>query len=127
MRLLLDTQTFLWFISDSPRLSRHGKVALEDDNELLLSVASLWEIAIKVSLGKLVIALPYDAFIMQQLTLNTIQLLPIQVAHLAMVSTLAFHHRDPFDRLLIAQSLVEHLPIVSSDSSFDAYHVQRLW
>jgi PIN domain nuclease of toxin-antitoxin system len=127
MRLLLDTQAFLWFISDSPQLSRHGRVSLEDDNELLLSVASLWEIAIKVSLSKLVIALPYDAFIMQQLTLNTIQLLPIQVAHLSMVSTLAFHHRDPFDRLLIAQSMVEHLPIVSSDSSFDAYQVQRLW
>jgi PIN domain nuclease of toxin-antitoxin system len=127
MRLLLDTQAFLWFISDSPRLSRHGKVALEYDNELLLSVASLWEIAIKVSLGKLVIALPYDAFITQQLTLNTIQLLPIQVAHLAMVSTLPLHHRDPFDRLLIAQSLVEHLPIVSSDSLFDAYQIQRLW
>jgi len=83
--------------------------------------------AIKVSLGKLGAALPYEVFVTQQLTLNSIQILSIQVAHLAVVSTLAFHHRDPFDRLLIAQSMVEHLPIVSSDSTFDAYPVQRLW
>jgi PIN domain nuclease of toxin-antitoxin system len=127
MRLLLDTHTFLWFIDDSPRLSLKGKMLLEDDNELLLSVGSLWEMAIKASLGKLTVLMPYDAFIPQQLTLNDIEVLPITVEHLAVVSVLTFHHRDPFDRLLVAQSIVEQIPVVSVDPVFDTYSVQRLW
>ena len=127
MKLLLDTHTFLWFLDDSPQLSQKGKALLEADNELLLSIASLWEIAIKLRLGKLTVAVPIEVLMTQQLTQNDIALLPITVAPLMIVSTLPLHHRDPFDRLLIAQAMVEQMPIVSADPTFDAYPVQRLW
>ena len=127
MKLLLDTHTFLWFINDSPQLSADAKDLLESDVDLALSVASLWEIAIKASLGKLVLPDTYDTFIPQQLTLNEIEILPISVAHLALVATLPFHHRDPFDRLLIAQAMVEQVSIVSIDIVFDSYTVNRIW
>ena len=127
MKLLLDTHTFLWFIDDRPQLSQKGKALLEADNELRLSIASLWEIAIKLRLGKLTVAVPIEVLMTQQLTQNDIELLPITVAPLIIVSTLPLHHRDPFDRLLIAQAMVEQMPIVSADPAFDAYPVQRLW
>jgi PIN domain nuclease of toxin-antitoxin system len=127
MRLLLDTHTFLWFIDDNPRLSARAKALLESDADLLLSVMSLWEISIKVSISKLTLAQPYDIFMPQQLTANVIEILPISLAHLGVVATLPFHHRDPFDRLLVAQAMIEQLPIVSIDSAFDAYSVKRLW
>jgi len=127
MKLLLDTHTFLWFIDDSPQLSQKWKALLEADNELLLSIASLWEIAIKLRLSKLTVAMPVEVLMTQQLTQNDIALLPITVAPLMIVSTLPLHHRDPFDRLLIAQAMVEQMPIVSADPAFDAYPVQRLW
>ena len=127
MKLLLDTHTFLWFIDDNPRLSARAKGLLESDADLLLSVASLWEISIKVSIGKLTLAQPYDIFIPQQLTNNAVEILPISLAHLDVVSSLPFHHRDPFDRLIIAQAMIEQLPIVSIDAAFDAYSVKRLW
>ncbi len=127
MKLLLDTHTFLWFIDDNQRLSARAKALLESDADLLLSVASLWELAIKVSIGKLTLAQPYDIFVPQQLRESAVDVLPISPAHLGTVSTLPFHHRDPFDRLLIAQAMIEQLPIVSMDAAFDAYSVQRLW
>lgn len=127
MKLLLDTHAFLWFIEDNPRLSIEAKALLESDAELLISTASLWEIAIKTSIGKLTLAQPFDIFIPQQLELNAIIILPIELAHLAVVSTLPFHHRDPFDRLLIAQAMNERLPVVSADAAFDDYAIQRLW
>jgi len=127
MKLLLDTHTFLRFIDDSPQLSQKGKALLEADNALLLSIASLWEIAIKLSLGKLTVKMSTEVLMTQQLTRNDIDVLPITVAHLLVVSTLPLHHRDPFDRLLIAQAIVEQTPIVSADPAFDAYPVQRLW
>ena len=102
MKLLVDTHAFLWFIDDSPALSVHGKTLLEAENELFLSVASLWEIAIKLRLGKLSIAIPTESLMTEQLTANNIELLPISVPHLIEVSTLALHHRDPFDRLIVA-------------------------
>src|SRR5437762_448715 len=115
MRLLLDTHTFLWFIDDHPRLSSNAKSLLESDNDLLLSTASLWEIAIKFSLGKLALPQPFEPFVRQQLSSNAIDILEIDTAHLGIVSTLPFHHRDPFDRLLVAQAMAEQLPIVSTD------------
>ncbi len=127
MRFLLDTHTFLWFIGDNPRLSARAKGLLESDADLLLSVVSLWEISIKVSTGKLTLAQPYDIFIPQQITANAIEILPVSLAHLSVVATLPFHHRDPFDRLLIAQAMIEQLPIISMDTAFDAYSVKRLW
>jgi PIN domain nuclease of toxin-antitoxin system len=127
MRLLLDTHAFLWFIDDNPRLSARAKTLLESDADILLSAASLWEMAIKVSLGRLTLAQPFDSFLPEQLTKNAVEILPITVAHLGAVAALPFHHRDPFDRLLIAQASVERAPVVSADAAFDAYAVQRIW
>jgi PIN domain nuclease of toxin-antitoxin system len=127
MKLLLDTHTFLWFIGDDPQLSPTAGALLEADHDVLLSVASLWEIAIKVSIGKLTLAEPYATFIPQQLARNDIELLPLRLPHLSTVASLPFHHRDPFDRMLIAQAMVEGVPIVSSDGAFDAYGIERVW
>jgi len=127
MRLLLDTHSFLWFIDDNPRLSSNAKSLLESDNDLLLSTTSLWEIAIKLSIGKLAFPQPFEPFVRQQLSSNAIDILEIETVHLGIVSTLPFHHRDPFDRLLVAQAMAEQLPIVSTDVHLDAYSIERLW
>jgi len=125
MKLLLDTHAFLWFIMGSSNLSETARALIEDPaNENLLSVASLWEMAIKVSLGKLTLASSFDDLIPRQLGLNGIELLNIKVDHTSVVATLPFHHRDPFDRLLIAQAIVEKVPMVSIDAAFDAYPIQ---
>ncbi len=128
MKLLLDTHSFLWFIMGSPKLGEKARALIEDaGNEKLLSVGSLWEIAIKISLGKLKIAEPFDVLIPRQIETNGIQVLEIDIPHLAALLTLPFHHRDPFDRLLAAQCSAEKLPIVSIDPLFDAYAIQRFW
>jgi PIN domain nuclease of toxin-antitoxin system len=128
MRLLLDTHSFLWFISGSTNLSPTARTLIEDaSNQPLLSAASLWEMAIKLSLGKLSLAQPFEVLIPQQMRLNGIKLLGIEIEHTAAVSKLPFHHRDPFDRLLIAQAMVEQMPIVSADTAFDTYPIKRLW
>lgn len=128
MRFLLDTHTFIWFVTDSPQLSTTAKLLIEDEyNEKWLSVASVWEMAIKSSLGKLSFNLPLLTFVEQQIQENSIDLLSIQMPHLAIVATLPLHHRDPFDRLLIAQAITEGIPIISADVAFDAYSIRRLW
>ena len=128
MRLLLDTHAFLWFIMGSANLSVNARALIENPaNERLLSVASLWEIAIKTSLGKLALSSPFGDLIPEQLSLNGIDLLQIKVDYLSTLTALPFHHRDPFDRLIIAQSLVEKIPVVSIDGAFDTYGVTRLW
>lgn len=122
MKLLLDTHIFLWFIMGSPHLSAEARALIEEGrNRKFISVASLWEIAIKSSIGKLTLSSSFEQLIPQQLSLNGFELLPLEIAHLAKVATLPFHHRDPFDRLLIAQAITEEMPLVSSDSAFDAY------
>jgi PIN domain nuclease of toxin-antitoxin system len=128
VNLLLDTHSFIWFVEDNPSLSPHARVLIEEStNDVFLSIASVWEMAIKVSLDKLHLSQPFDLFIPNQLLLNDITLLDITVSHTLRVATLPFHHRDPFDRLLIAQSLVEGMPFISIDSVFDTYGVNRLW
>jgi PIN domain nuclease of toxin-antitoxin system len=128
VKLLLDTHSFIWFVEGNPALSSPARTQIEEPtNEVFLSMASVWEMAIKVSLGKLHLSQPFDLFISTQLLLNDITLLDIAVSHTLLVATLPFHHRDPFDRLLIAQSLVEGWPVISTDSIFDAYGVNRLW
>lgn len=128
MKLLLDTHTFLWFIMGSLNLSANARTLIEDGtNEKFFSVASLWEMAIKLSIGQLTLAAPFDVLIPQQLSLNGVELLNIKTDHVAVVATLPFHHRDPFDRLLIAQAMVEKMAIVSIDTAFDAYPITRLW
>ena len=125
MRILIDTHIFPWFINNDLQLSLTAKILLESDVELLLSVVSLWEIAIKVSTGKMTLPKPFKIFIPEQLQQNEITVLPIETNHLTYVTTLPFHHRDPFDRLLITQSIVEGIPIVSVDSAFDPYKIDR--
>jgi PIN domain nuclease of toxin-antitoxin system len=128
VRALLDTHSFLWFVTADKKLSStaEGLISL-GENELLLSVASVWEIAIKVKAGRLPIPEPLHTFIPEQLGRNRIGLLPIELAHVLEVARLPLHHRDPFDRLLICQSIVESLPILSADSAFDDYPVHRIW
>ncbi len=128
MKLLLDTHSFLWFISGDPRLSLTARTLIEDTrNEAFLSVASLWEIAIKISLGRLQLTQPLEVLIPQQLSLNQIGLLGITISHVAQVAALPFHHRDPFDRLLVAQALVDRMALVSQDPALDAYGLTRFW
>lgn len=128
MRCLLDTHTFLWFVGGDTRLSQAARAAIEDPaNTGLLSVASAWEMAIKVSLGKLSLTMPVERFIVEHGEGNGIELLGITLAHVGAVETLPFHHRDPFDRLLIAQARVEGLTVIGADTTFDAYGVKRVW
>jgi PIN domain nuclease of toxin-antitoxin system len=128
MKLILDTHSFIYFIEGNPRLSARARALIEDiNNDKFISKASLWEMAIKVSIGKLTLADRFDKLIPQQIALNGFELLNIEMEHVCVVSDLPFHHRDPFDRLLIAQSMSEQFPIVGNDSKFDDYQVQRLW
>lgn len=128
MKLLLDTHTFIWFVTDDPKLSSIAKRLIEDEhNEKSFSIASIWEMAIKHSIGKLNFDLPLCRFLEQQMSLNSMTSLNIELKHLDVIATLPLHHRDPFDRLLIAQAMVEGLPIVGVDAAFDAYEIQRLW
>lgn len=122
MNILLDTHTFLWFVDDNPRLSQSARVLIEsEDSQPFLSVASLWEIAIKISLGKLTLKQPYETFIPQQLALNGIGVLNISLEHTAAIATLPFHHRDPFDRLIAVQAKIDEMVLLSADPIFDAY------
>ena len=128
MRLLLDTHIFLWFVWDDPQLSLLAKNAIESsENEIYLSAASAWEVAIKVSTGKLSIGQEVEPYFHQHLSQNEIGLLPISLAHIGKVATLPFYHKDPFDRLLISQSLAESMPLVSADVIFDLYGITRIW
>ncbi|MBV6466092.1 MAG: type II toxin-antitoxin system VapC family toxin [Anaerolineae bacterium CFX3] len=128
MNILLDTHAFLWFAAGSASTSKKARALIENaENAAFLSVASLWEIAIKVSLGKLELMEPFEKLIPEQLEDNNIGLLHINVSHAALVANLPFHHRDPFDRLLIAQAKVEQIPIISTDKIFDEYDVERIW
>lgn len=128
MNVLLDTHAFLWFVNDSPRLSQPARVLLEsDETQPFISTASLWEIAIKISLGKLSLTQPYETFISQQLALNGIGLLNIGIEHIVAVANLHFHHRDPFDRLIVIQAKIENMALVSADSIFDIYDIERIW
>ena len=128
MRLLLDTHTFIWYVLEAQKLSSVATQVINDGNNVvLLSLASVWEMAIKQSIGKLEFSLPLQTFVEQQLSLNDFQLLDIRIDELAVVATLPLHHRDPFDRLLIAQAIVEDVPIIGADIAFDAYPIQRLW
>jgi PIN domain nuclease of toxin-antitoxin system len=127
MKFIIDTSTFLWFIHDSPQLSTDAKNLLESDNDILISIVSLWEIAIKVNIGKLTLPDNYENFIPEQLVLNDIEVLPIRMADLAIYATLPLHHRDPYDRLLIAQAMTDKVSIIGSDVAFDSYSINRIW
>ncbi len=128
MRILLDTVGFLWFIGGSKRLSLTAREIIEDfDNELTMSVASLWEIAIKVSIGKLELIRPFDLLIPEKIDENEIEILQIDLQHLSEMMQLPLHHRDPFDRVIIAQGICEKLPIITCDEAFGFYDVDVIW
>lgn len=126
--ILLDSHAFLWFVWDDPLLSPAAKQRIEDPaNHKWVSVASCWEIAIKAGLGKLRLGEPATTFLPRELATNHFSPLRIELAHVTLVETLPPHHKDPFDRLLIAQAIIEKRPLVSADSVFDEYGVTRLW
>jgi PIN domain nuclease of toxin-antitoxin system len=128
MRLLLDTHAWLWFVLGDQRLSTKARSFIEEaGNDKLISPASYWETAIKVSIGKYALPQPYDLFVQHAIAGQGFSLLPILPIHTSALVSLPFHHRDPFDRLLVAQSLAEGLPLISADAVLDAYSVQRIW
>jgi PIN domain nuclease of toxin-antitoxin system len=128
MRVLLDSHAFLWFIWDDPGLSPAARAAIRDPgNVKYVSLATSWEVAIKVGQGKLQLGVPYRGFIPTQMALNRFDPLPIDDDHLAAVVDLPWHHKDPFDRMIVAQSLCENMPIVSVDAKLDIYGVVRIW
>ncbi len=128
MTYLLDTHAFLWFINDDLSLSDTARAIIENpEHAIYLSIASVWEMSIKISLEKLRLPSPFADFIDMQLHQNHFRLLEIKTKHAAMLLTLPFHHRDPFDRMLIAQAQTENMPIISRDAAFDAYDVERYW
>jgi PIN domain nuclease of toxin-antitoxin system len=128
VRILLDTHTFLWFVLGDAQLSNSAMTLIVDPaNQILVSPAFYWEIAIKISIGKYTLTESYDAFMQRGVAGNGFLILPIEPRHTAALTTLPFHHRDPFDRLLIAQAAVEQIPPLSADLVFDNYPIRRLW
>jgi PIN domain nuclease of toxin-antitoxin system len=128
MNLLIDTQAFLWFVWLDPKLSATAQALMTDpNNKLYFSPASYWEIAIKVSVKKLKLGEPYDVFVPREVANLNLAILPIEIRHAAVLVTLPYHHKDPFDRMLIAQASAEPMPIVSADNVFDLYPITRLW
>lgn len=128
MRVLVDTHVFLWWVEGDRALPVKARAALADrDNECLFSLVSVWELAIKAGLGKLKLALPVQRYVIEHVAANGFRMLDIQLAHVGRVESLASHHGDPFDRLLIAQALEEKIPVVTADPVFRDYGVKRIW
>ena len=128
MKVLFDTQAFLWAVSDDPQLSSTARAIFVDPkNEVIVSVASVWEMIVKAVAGKLPIPRPANSYIRAQLTKTSVAVLPILLHHALHVENLPMHHRDPFDRIILSQALEEKIPIVSSDRKFRLYPVQLIW
>lgn len=128
MNLLLDTHTLLWFLNADPFLSPKAQATIENpSNRKWVSIATCWEIAIKVGIKKLELGEPAATFLPRELTRNHFELLPVELRHATFVESMPMHHRDPFDRLLAAQAILDNLTIVSSDIIFDRYGVDRIW
>jgi len=127
LKLLLDTHTFIWFINGDARLSKKAKKEiLKSSNKKFISMASIWEMAIKTSLGKLRINYPFKE-VFNQIDENGFETLAIIFDHTLLVSQLEFHHRDPFDRLIIAQAIYENMTIITNDRNFQDYQVKMTW
>ena len=128
MRLLLDTHAFLWWVLDDPRLSTTGRELIADPaTEVLFSAVSGWEIAIKARTGRLDLPKDVPGFVLDQLRRNRLTVLPIELRHALRVHGLPDHHRDPFDRLLVAQAEVEAVPLLSRDPLLAAYGIELRW
>jgi len=126
MKVLIDTHVFLWGLTQESRLSEKVR-ALLPSSDVWVSVASVWEIVTKVQIGKLSLPGPVGPYIRAQLTANGVSVLPILLDHVLRIESMKLHHRDPFDRILIAQSLEESLPIVTSDPQFEKYPIELIW
>lgn len=128
LEYLLDSHAVLWYVLDDPRLSTTAKTLVADpSNAIQISAASFWEIAVKISIGKLILKQPYDRFIDTCLNRYSFSVLAIQPSHTTRLLEMPFHHRDPFDRMLAAQSLVEGIPIISNDPVLRQYGVATCW
>ena len=128
MDYLIDTHTLLWIVTDSPKLSnRAKKLYLSPENKIFISLASIWELAIKSGLGKFLLEKPLEDFVDEHIKGNDIKILNIELPHILRIEKLPFHHRDPFDRLIISQQIENNLSIIGSDETFDKYDVKRIW
>ena len=128
MRVLLDTHTLLWAVEEPSRLGPDALSTVQDPlNDRLLSAATIWELAIKYGQGKITLSMPYRIWLETAITDLKLELLPVTVEYAERQSTLPAHHKDPFDRMMVAQVLVENIPIVSIDAAFDPYGVLRIW
>ena len=127
MKAILDTHAFLWALAGDTRMSRHARDIFAGSADLSLSIASIWEILIKVQSGKLNFPRPAGPYVLSRLAENRIKTLPISIDHLLTLERLPMHHRDPFDRMLIAQSVEEDWPIITADPMFKQYPIQVIW
>jgi PIN domain nuclease of toxin-antitoxin system len=128
LKIILDTQVLIWWANDVSNISdRVQNIIFDLDNELGVSLASIWEIQIKVSFGKLNLPRPLPDIIAAQVKENQIKIMQIELSHIYTLDLLPLHHRDPFDRIIIAQSINEKMSIASIDQSFDAYSINRIW
>lgn len=128
MKILLDTHAMLWLVTGHRRLSKKAKsIFLDGGNTLLLSAVSGFEIAVKYSLGKLELSEEPASFIQKRIQANALTVLPLRMEHAGRLASLPFHHRDPFDRLLVAQAMIEQVPILSADRALSAYDIERVW
>jgi len=128
MKVLLDTHAFLWSITGDDRLSKTAEeIFLDPDNNLFFSAASFWEICIKMSLGKLSLKRGWFKTIQEEMRINAVQWLPVEMQHCVELTKLPFHHRDPFDRMLIAQTMAEDLQLLSRDGRLSAYEIELIW
>ena len=124
--IIVDTHAFIWFISGDKKLSKTARKGIEKADTIYLSVASIWEMAIKISLGKLELGQPFDK-INEEIVNNGFELLDINFQHALVLSELPFHHKDPFDRMILAQAITENIPIISIDQHFPNYDVNIIW
>ena len=128
MKVLLDTHAFLWSITGDDRLSKTAEeIFLDPDNNLFFSAASFWEICIKMSLGKLSLKRGWFKTIQEEMRINAVQWLPVEMQHCVELTKLSFHHRDPFDRMLIVQAMAEDLQLLSRDGRLSAYEIELIW
>ena len=128
MRLLLDTHAFLWFVINDPSLTATARALIADPtNEIFVSPASYWEVAINVSVGKYPLNVPFEKFFAEGVDGNDFLILPIEIRHAAVLASLPMHHKDPFDRTIASQAIADEMPVVSADQAFDLYGVTRLW
>ncbi|MCH8318414.1 MAG: type II toxin-antitoxin system VapC family toxin [Bacteroidetes bacterium] len=127
MQYLIDTHAFIWYATGNKKLSKTARSIIDSNEVKFISIGSIWEMAIKVNIGKLDFKQPFQKIISDQLKINDYILLNLELKHIFMASNLELHHRDPFDRIIISQAMVEKMPIVSNDDKFDKYEVERIW